>query len=105
MSPLQSKLNWKQFELLGYHDYEVQTDYQLAVHDKNATDFLQMEYGNILADIHAALNIMRNVMITFAARSTNCVAHRIASFAFEQSNQLEWHDLILCISCLEMFKL
>ena len=90
LEAIRTGLQW--MHKLGYHDYEVQTDCQLAVQDISATDFLQMEYGNILADIHVALNKMRNVKITFAARTTNCVAHRLASFAVEQSNQFEWLD-------------
>ncbi|KAL6204942.1 hypothetical protein ACLB2K_022208 [Fragaria x ananassa] len=80
---------------LQHQHVEIQSDCQLAVSDIQASDYMELEFGNILHDIHHYITVLQNVSITFAPRTTNVVAHRLASIAFERDVQLEWLDSIL----------
>ncbi|KAL6144627.1 hypothetical protein ACLB2K_055318 [Fragaria x ananassa] len=79
---------------LGYHQCEVQPDCESAVADIHAPDYLQLEYGNILADIQHSFDSLQHAQVTYAPRTINIVLHKLASLAFEGSEQLEWLDSI-----------
>lgn len=62
--------------------------------DIHASDYLSLEFGNILYDIHRYLTRLHNVSVKFAPQTTNAVAHRLASIAFDLDTQLEWLNSI-----------
>ncbi|KAL6214433.1 hypothetical protein ACLB2K_013867 [Fragaria x ananassa] len=79
---------------LQYQNVEIHNDCQLIVSDIHASDYLSLEFGNILHDIHHYLTRLQNVSIKFAPRTTDAVAHRLASIAFDSDTQLEWLNSI-----------
>ncbi|XP_062014108.1 uncharacterized protein LOC133730558 [Rosa rugosa] len=95
MKPVHHVCSAKQVELLaiqeGLHFLKqfrvqqavIETDCLLAVQDLARTDVNMSELSNLVHDIQQALEDMQGVQISFASRSCNKVAHRLASLAFD----------------------
>lgn len=79
---------------LAHLNCEFQTDCKVAVAELQLQDHLQLVFGNLIEDIQQLYMQMHHVSITFAPRTTNKVAHRLASFAFDSTNQVEWVDSV-----------
>ncbi|KAL6129176.1 hypothetical protein ACLB2K_072529 [Fragaria x ananassa] len=78
----------------NFHNCILETDCQVVVNEVQLHDYIYLEYGNIINDIHGLLEGFEDVYISFAPRTANAVAHRLASDAFESVGYVQWMDVI-----------
>ncbi|KAL6135234.1 hypothetical protein ACLB2K_067462 [Fragaria x ananassa] len=78
----------------GFPNCIIETDCQVAVAELQIQEYLSLEHSNIIDDIHQLLANLNTVSISFAPRTANAVAHRLASEAFESVGFVHWMDVI-----------
>ncbi|KAL6130521.1 hypothetical protein ACLB2K_068900 [Fragaria x ananassa] len=78
----------------NFHNCILETDCQVAVNEVQLQDYISLEYGNIIDDIHELLEGFDDVYISFAPRTAKAAAHRLASDAFESVGYVQWMDAI-----------
>ncbi|KAM5569502.1 hypothetical protein ABKV19_016829 [Rosa sericea] len=80
-------------EFLQQHNFgsvTIETDCQTAVHDIYSCLAMPTVYGTLIEDIQATLKGLQQVQISYAPRTCNRAAHRLASIGFESEQYMLW---------------
>ncbi|XP_062028495.1 uncharacterized protein LOC133744394 [Rosa rugosa] len=72
----------------------IETDCLLAVNAIHSSAPNLSSLGSLINDIQAAMRCNPGVQITFASRSCNRIAHRLANIAYESAQGVVWSDSI-----------